>query len=102
MALNIVMLEKVVPPESPIFGVPIATIDQAMDLWQWAAQTPGYTCAIVAKADGTQAIEIAGATAAGVSAQIGGDQWIVLDNNAFLLFATAADALTIYRVVPNE
>lgn len=100
MSFTVVELEYIDPPDvGAIFGVPIDTVDNALELWKWAADpNNGFACTLTARLDGTQTIQVEGSNCPTVTSPIGGDRWIVYNSGKLTVFETAAEALTIYQV----
>ena len=65
MTFTVIELEYVNPPNvGSIFGVPIGTIDQAIDLMKWAANggNSEFSCTMIAPLNGTPTIQLEGRT----------------------------------------
>ena len=100
MTFTVIELEYVNPPNvGSIFGVPIGTIDQAIDLMKWAANggNSEFSCTMIAPLNGTPTIQLEGRTTPTVRSVIGGDRWIVYDNGKLIVFRNIDEALLIYK-----
>lgn len=61
----------------------VNSIADTVDLLEWARETEGISCTVVARVDGEYYVELGGTSTGSVICEMG--NWIIFDNNRFIV-----------------